>query len=206
MEAVAEPPHRIAPAAVFHNPAIACIVMRLAKNLTKKYISGNTLSYNDNPSIEDYIKVGGLTKQQVKYFIKFCRGGFKGSVDMITEWKVKKSLSASVMHPDIVFRDSWDRSIRSVLRNNINKIEITKPVTILLYGLSHRIHGSNKCTIPLSTSDMVTSKPIWNRNRSVLQIGVSFDRRHMDSSVGLSFTNAFGKVLVSEIQKQLQEV
>lgn len=106
----------------------------------------------------------------------------------------------------MLFRDSWDREVRSVLRSNIGKIEINRPITVMMYGLSNKNYGTNKCTIPTALSCIVNSKPIWNQDKSILQVGVSFNRRHVNSLISESFTKSFSNSLTIAIQKLLQEV
>ena len=95
--------YRTPPAAVFQNPAISCIVLTLARNLTKNYLNAATFEYdNRNLTLEDYIKYGGLTKQQAKYYITFCKK--YNEIDSISKsWKVHKCLPRNNV-PKLVFK------------------------------------------------------------------------------------------------------
>lgn len=193
--------YRSPPAAIFQNPAITCIVLKLARNLTKKYLNGDFLSYNDTPTEEDYIKVGNITKSQAKYFIKFCNGGYKSSNNVVKEWLQPRAPDKVISYPSVIFRDSWYSDIRRNLRKELGKISVSRPITVVLYGLSNKVHGINKCTLPMGNiSSIAVSKPIWNSDRTSLQVGVSFDRRHDNYDI------VFGNALVKTIAEKLQEV
>ncbi len=80
--------YRSTPSAVFQNPVITHIVLTLMKNLSEKYFNQETLTYNDNPTDEDYIKVGGLSARQVKYFRTFCEK-YRPEKSVRASWKVQ---------------------------------------------------------------------------------------------------------------------
>lgn len=201
--------YRSTPANVFQNPAIACIVMKLVKNLTKKYLSGEVLSYNDNPTKEDYIRIGGITSSQARYFMKFCSNK-QLSNDISKDWKLKV-IKESCMNPIVEIRDYWDSNVARHLKQEIGKIRVNRPIKVVLYGLSKERFGNNACTLPACTlplrglTKIVESKPLWNSDKTIFQVGVTFDRRHLDSSLGTPFGDLFGKALVQEIEKYIQE-
>ncbi|MEN3051337.1 MAG: hypothetical protein ABC596_05965 [Candidatus Methanosuratincola petrocarbonis] len=65
--------YRSLPAAVFANPKITKITLKLARNLAWAYLQKSVLEYNDPPTAEDYRRLGKLTAREVEYFLAFLR-------------------------------------------------------------------------------------------------------------------------------------
>jgi hypothetical protein len=193
--------YRSTPAAVFQNPAIAYIVLKLVKNLCEKYLNQEVLEYSDVPTLQDYMTVGGLTKNQAKYFTKFC-SCHKPTQSIRSSWKVPpaKISSNPAYSLDIEFRDEWHRGVSTEIRESLLSIgiETKQPILVSLYGLSAE-RGDNTSTIQLNNCRRLPvdsiPKPIWRDN--VLNIGFSIDMR-----VG-GIRNSQIRELIREIQSQL---
>ena len=170
--------YRTCPAAVFQNPAASCIVMKLAKNLTKKFVTEQEMTYRNSPTIEDYINVGGLSRSQATYFWNFCRTSFKPAESIVAAWRIKKA-PITFYVPTLVFKDVWSEEAKSIIQRILSSenIKFKKQITIEYYGLKER-RGTNLCTIGTwSTSRHPPTKETWVSPTSV-RIGLSFDRRN----------------------------
>lgn len=177
--------YRSAPAAIFHDPAIACICMKLARNLTIRYLNEEVLQYNEVPNIDDYISVGGLSKQQSIYFMKFCKS-YKPTKSIIASWRLSKKEKKKVVENNLVeliFQDTWDERCKAyITRHVIKELReiVTSPIIIKLYGLGES-KGRNLCTIPTGGCtgeyEGQLTKPLWNPETRLLNIGLSYDRR-----------------------------
>ena len=110
------------------------------------------------------------------------------------------------MNPIVEIRDYWENSVARHLKQEIGKIRVNRPIKVVLYGLSKERFGTNACTLPIyGLTRIVESKPLWNSDRTIFQVGLTFDRRHLDTSLGASFGDLFGRSLVKEIEKHIQE-
>ena len=172
--------YRSTPAAVFQNPAMTFVTLRLVKNLCEKYFNQDTLEYNARPTLDDYINVGGLTKNQAKYFMRFCEN-YMPMKSIRASWKVPAApvVMANTFPLNIEFRDDWHDEVAFRIREELSasNIETVRPVVISFYGLKAD-RGENMSTIPLSGSSVIGGqfpKPVWRDN--VLNIGFSLDMR-----------------------------
>lgn len=170
--------YRSTPSAVFQNPMITHITLKLLKTLCERYFNGETISYHDIPSKEDYINVGNLTKRQTEYFMEFCNN-YKPQKSIRESWKVKPadvSLS-EIFHPEVSFRDEWDPEVERHIREDVQELNIDNPINIVFYGLN-RERGEYTCTIPIAESralDRPFPRQQWDGN--TLQVGLSRDFR-----------------------------
>jgi len=178
--------YRTPPSAIFMNPAIANICMKLARNITKKYLNSESFEYDNRKLTEsEYVTIGGLSKQQAKYFMKFCRE-YKPTRSVRASWKVKKINTSKI---NIVFRDSWNITIKETLSEFITKELkgiVKLPITIKLYGLGEK-RGTNLCTLKTLYTEIYNnvSLPTWVPETRTLNVGMSFDRRQNLSYVFL---------------------
>jgi hypothetical protein len=193
--------YRTPPASVFQNPAIAFIVMKLVGNLAKKYLTSEVFEYdNENLSVEDYIKYGGLTKNQAKYFVKFC-ACYKPAKSLTASWKLSKTRQTNAL--TIVFKDTWESYIKELITKGLSNVRANYPTTIVFYGLSEKKYGKNKATIGISDSSVVPGKvSTWNPEKRILSIGLSYDRRnHLTYS-----ESVFMQSLFEAVYQKLEEV
>ena len=169
--------YRTCPAAVFQNPAASCIVMKLAKNLVEKFVNAETMTYRNRPTIDDYIEVGGLSKQQATYFWNFCRVNFRPAKSIVAAWRIKKTLP-TLYEPTIVFKDVWSEDAKAIIQRILSgqNIKFKREITIEYYGIKEK-RGFNLCTIGTwSTSRLSPLKEPWP-SANLVRIGVSYDRR-----------------------------
>jgi len=173
--------YRSTPSAVFQNPRMTHITLTLMKNLCEKYFNSDPIKYNDRPTVQDYINLGGLSENQVKYFMDFCNG-YKPQKSIRASWKVPAApisdISVSRHIPAIEFRDDWNSDNQALITEAINEsINTSLPITISLYGL-HRDRGENRCTLPIEgCSSVERPLPRATMRNNVLSIGFSLDIR-----------------------------
>jgi len=172
--------YRTPPSAVYQNPQIAYIVFKLAKNLSEKYFNQEQLKYEERPTIQNYVDVGGLTEKQATYFMKFINE-YKPETSLRSAWHVKPAPIGVIDRSNIVveFHDEWAPGTSQILMDEIiDAINPSIPVTISFYGLSEE-RGSDRCTLAVSGFDRIPTerlpKPHWSGN--VLNVGVSRNRR-----------------------------
>jgi len=193
--------YRTAPSAVFQNPAITYITLRLVQNLCEKYFQEHTLEYESRPTIQDYINVGGLTKQQANYFVKFI-SGYKPTKSIKASWHVAEQVEVKPPLVTVIFSDKWSPYVRQWIKKYISeKVKVSLPITIKMYGLGHQ-RGVNLCTIPTSKTTVVSSipHPVWNASSRTLQVGLSYNRRTSEG-----FSTLFGQELVIGITTYINE-
>lgn len=183
-EAIRSQPHgfeyRSTPAAVFQNPRIAYIVFKLAKNLSEKYFNQETIKYEERPTIQNYIDVGGLTEKQATYFMKFIED-YKPEVSLRSAWKVEAAPVDLTFQNNITveFHDEWDPIVSRALQESIqDAVMSNRPVVVSFYGLNED-RGTDICTLPCSGFNTMFDnipKPYMSSG-NVLNIGVSRNRR-----------------------------
>jgi len=195
--------YRTCPAATFQNAAISCIIMKLAKNLTRKFIDEQEMTYRNNPTIEDYIRVGGLSKSQATYYWNFCRTSFKPAESIVAAWRIKK-VPVEFYEPTLVFKDSWNPEAKALIQRMLTRgnIKFRQQFIIEYYGLKER-RGTNLCTIGTwSTSRHSAVKDAWP-NSTTVRIGLSFDRRnnHCTESFVMDLLRATKNFINSKINE-----
>ena len=203
--------YRSMPAAVFQNPIIAHCVLKVAKNLCAKYFAGETFVYNEEPTNEDYITIGGLTKKQADIFTKFVAHDFRPVKSICAAWKVPKpvvaeltelgrSICNATTNVTIRFRDHWSTTARRYISEKARNIVSERPITVVFYGLS-RDRGDDVCTLANSLCETLehgdSPFPTWQDGNQILNIGIARNRR--DSNV----TNTFVGVLIRAINQEI---
>jgi hypothetical protein len=204
LSAVRSQPHgfeyRTTPAAVFQNPRITHIVFLLMKNLCEKYFNQDTLEYNDIPTAKDYITVGGLSENQAKYFLNFCKD-YKPDTSIRAAWKVPPASMSGLINCvlTVEFNDSWNVDVQQRFLDMVNEqITSVNSVTIDFYGLS-RERGSHIATIYINDVECISRdnlpKPIWRNN--TLHIGFSSDirSRGLTTSQQMSLADSISELI-----------
>ena len=178
LSAVRQQPHgfeyRTCPAAVFQDPGITTIVLKLARNLVKNYIYEKTMVYHSNPTVDEYVQIGGLTRQQAKYFKKFC-DGFRPTNCLSETWKLQKTRHWHDV--EITFENVWADSAKSYINSRLRNIKVKKPLSLTLYGLGEKKYGQRSCTIAVPSFRQVIGP-----RTSDHEIGVSYDVRTGESA------------------------
>ena len=145
--------YRTPPAAVFANPKVARIVLKLARNLVTVFYSGKPVEYNNPPQEADYVKVGGLTENEAEYFLAFFS---KRQEDQRFWIRAAWGLGSPVSGPTVIFRDEWLPQNRETLYTRLKKLP--KRTKVVLYGLSAQ-RGS-VATIPgIPGADVLSDPP-----------------------------------------------
>jgi len=137
--------------------------------------------------------------------MKFCNGGFKPTKSIIATWKIAKKpekVNTTIWHTPIVrFQDTWQDHVKTALSQKIGSIKSKHPINIVMYGLSAKRFGMDKCTIPSSAVMVEGTKPTWVPETRTFNIGVSYDRRHI-----YSYTNWFETTLVNAMKQKITEL
>jgi len=182
--------YRSPPSAIFQNPAITYIVLKLVKNLCRKFFDCEAMQYHDDPTIEDYVTVGGLTKPQATYFMKFCNS-YQAKNSIVASWKIMNK-------PTVTFRNDWTTEAKKYYRTEFANCQFLVPFNIELYGIG-RSNGDRLCTIKTSYTEQYAGKPIWNSKNNKISIGVSWDLRH-------TVEKAFIKELCEETKNYIKNL
>ncbi len=192
--------YRSTPSAVFQEPRICYITLKLVENICSKFFNAETMKYNDKPTLNDYMTIGGLTKPQATYFMKFCRN-YEHSKSVRASWKVEPApiREEEALKVRVIFRDDWETSnkvrITTALENGLN---IDEPFTITLYGLREE-RGQCLCTVQLSgLTEYDAIRPTWEGRRHLV-IGFSYDIRKY------GIPNEVLSELVAKIQTTINE-
>lgn len=192
--------YRTTPAAVFQNPAITFIVLQLVKNLCERYFSQEEFEYENVPTIQDYIKIGGLTNNQAKYFLKFC-GNYKSQKSIRSSWKVPSAPIKNIKTHSlkIEFRDDWYSGVAEQITREFdrNAIETIRPIKISFYGLKPE-RGESSCTIPMGDLKTVSGpKPLLENDTLNIGFGI-----HIRLHTGIGHEKR--RILVTTIREYLK--
>jgi len=155
--------YRTPSAAIFSNPEIARISLKIAKLIGERV--GETIVYNYPPTKEDYIKLG-LTDDQAEYFLTFTQGR-KQFESILGFWGIKKENRVIIR-----FRDEWSYAVKSKIKREIGKAfpKLKKNVGITLFGLASERGNVN--TIPVEGY-----KVIDHEKANTNTIGVAYNIR-----------------------------
>lgn len=168
--------YRTPPAAIFADPRMAEITLKLARNLVSRVLNaprGETITYHLPPYLREYVTIGGLTREEARYFAKFRRRWREYPVRSIrAAWGLgEPELGA----PVIVFHDDWDSSAREAYRErlmgNATFREVASGMAVVLYGLA--AERGDVATIPIEGFGVLESPPHSTRPRpSAVAIGL----------------------------------
>jgi len=154
--------YRSPPAAVFAEPRMAEIVLKLARNLVSRVLNaprGETIVYHSPPYAREYIKIGGLTREEVKYFLRFRRRWRKEKIPSLrAAWGLGEAVLSA---PRLFFRDEWDfaarREYEQRLMGDETFREVAAGITVVLYGLAE--DRGEVASIPIEGFDLLESPP-----------------------------------------------
>ena len=169
--------YRTTPASVFQNPMITFIVLKLVKNLSEKFFNEEQIEYNDEPTDEDYIRVGGLLPSEVKKFREFC-ANYMPTTSIRKSWKVAPaSETTRLLIPIVEFHDAWAVPVKeSLLDAMMSGIQMEHEYKITFYGLAE-----DRCTASATIqmehlNHYENIRPKWSSDRH-LNVGISYDLR-----------------------------
>jgi len=81
--------YRVIPAAVWSHPRMARITLQIAKAIVQRLANGEELEYNDPPTVEDYQKVAGLSRAEVRFFLRFCERRLHERFQVFAAWRME---------------------------------------------------------------------------------------------------------------------
>lgn len=123
--------YRTPSAAIFANPEIAKISLKIAKLIGEKAGKNQVIEYNSPPEKEDYVKLG-LTEKQAEYFLDFTKGD-KVFPSILGFWGIKRR-----HHIFIRFNDEWKFWVKDKIERKLNEDfpKLKMDVKLGLFGLS----------------------------------------------------------------------
>lgn len=128
--------YRTPPALIFATPDIARISLKIAKNVTDEFFKQKEITYNIPVTMEDYMRIAKLTKEEAEIFKDFITSPhkYKGK-SVIYSWTGKEIKKQTLY---LVFKDEWNSRIKTAVekafRSEFCK-KREKKITIVLYGL-----------------------------------------------------------------------
>lgn len=166
--------YRSTPAAVFAEPHIANITMKMMKNLCEKYFNEERISYNDQPTIDDYINICGLTKKQANYFLDFCNNYSAKRNSIRASWKVPITKSLPTEYPIVCeFQGSWDKYVSNNIETLLDEFCVSMEGFKVHFYILPEVVGDVTCTIPVMGIDQFINSSICTWQGKTMQIGLS---------------------------------
>lgn len=140
-----EQPHGIeyrpVPASYLLNPDFAYLTFKIAKNVTETLLNEEKVEYNDEPGLEDYVKIAKLAEDEYRRFIRHIENYKKYRGNPIN----KNWISIEDIPFIVRFGDEWNEENKKLFSKCIKKYEIElkrkEIFEIVLYGLK-RERGS----------------------------------------------------------------
>jgi len=80
--------YRVIPTAVWSHPRMARITLQIAKALVQRLANGEELEYNEPPTVEDYCRIAGLSRAEVKFFLRFCEQRRHERFQVFAAWRL----------------------------------------------------------------------------------------------------------------------
>jgi len=187
--------YRTPSSAIFLYPDIAKIILKLAKNITEKAIKNKVVKYNASfPTIDDFIKVGGLTRKEAEKLINFYGEKHYLGYRLYDYWLVdnKKAYARKTYPLNLNFSDEWDDKVKALLVKWAYHLKLKKAITINLFGLRENRGKVNTIKVP-------GYQVIEHTNANDYRVGVAWEIRH-----GANVLKFF-KALRLHIRKILKE-
>jgi len=166
--------YRSTPAAVFAEPHIANITMKLTKNICEKYFNEEKINYEDRPTIDDYITIGGLTKKQATYFLEFCGKYTPKRNSIRASWKVPIIKKPIMEYPvTCKFSGDWYEYVSNAIEEQLSEFDVPVEGFEVHFYILPDVIGKFVCTIPIKDLDQYidSSMKVWEDK--TLNIGFS---------------------------------
>ncbi|MCD6125283.1 hypothetical protein J7J62_08965 [bacterium] len=187
--------YRTPSAAIFLNPNIAKIVLKLVKNIVIKAIKEKIIKYNASfPSIDDFMKVGGLTKKEAEQLINFYGNKHYLGYRLYDYWLIDKNkkYQRKTYPLNLSFSDEWDDTVKNLLNKWACHLRLNRLISITLFGLREDRGKVNTIKVP-------GYEVIQHESANDYRIGVAWEIRH-----GANVLKFF-KALRLHIRKILKE-
>lgn len=198
-----EQPHgfeyRSCPSAIMSNPVIARIAFKILREVTKYYLTHETMEFNDIFTVEDYVKYAGLTEDEARAYLGFAEDYINNDrgrrimaywlADMQTVQptrNVASEYSGEIPFADgsVIFNsgDSFSEQVitglESMVMAYLNKVRV--PVCVNFYGLA--ASRGSVSTIRLgdhyrTIRNVPVNFPMRNRATMTVNIGLPYDIR-----------------------------
>jgi hypothetical protein len=189
--------YRTPSAAIFRNPRFAEVVLELAGNIAKKLVTGTEITYDVPISVEELVRIGGLSKKKAKLFLEECEAKPpEWSECLLAAWGVKvPPLEPPKPKIEIFFEDDWYSNIRTMLSKQMSGVIVDKNVRLTCFGLNRR--RGNVFTFPVPGIEEIPPPHSGTTN----YYGFSYDFR-----VGHLDTKTMEKIVAAFLQKVQQDL
>jgi hypothetical protein len=221
--------YRSLPSAVMATPEIMRIALDISKGIIKYYLSHDMVEYNDVPTVDDYVRITGITAEDAQQYLAFA-GVYRtlNAQKIIANWTTPvpyvpptPSTTSTAgfcstgdrvipMPGEVVFWDDWDNGamgwLRQKLRSYMIRYDIHMPV--VLYGLSQS--RGMVCTIGIRRHDEILrlsqhQMPRRTVENGVMYIGIPYTIR-IDHTVFNSMAVALYESIIFTIRRKWNEL
>ena len=138
--------YRTPSAVIFADPTIARISLKIIQNITKLAIQKKEISYEQPPTVEDYCRVGKLSKMEVEQFLNFTRNAQKYKTSILGFWKVVPARKTWSL--ELRFEDEWDPEVMNLMKRVVKRWRLRKPLRVTLFGLHEKRGKVNTIRVP----------------------------------------------------------
>ena len=190
--------YRTPPAALFHNPIMTELGMRIIRRLTEAFISAAELTYTAPPKEDDYVVLGILTKEEYCLFIKMIsalRKKKKSPEPMMSLW------GKAATPVKVLYKDEWASNIRQLfeigLGAGLNHTSLNGKV-VVLYGLS--VNRGEVATIPVEGYG-IWSHPYPTEGGRLIPIGLPYNLRMGKGDAVREKVDIALKAIIEEVKR-----
>lgn len=156
--------YRTPPAAIFAEPRVAEIVLKLARNLVDRVLNSppsEVIRYSRPPTVADYVNVGGLTREEVRYLNTIVRQWKTAGVPRSIRWgwglPEPEPAELEVRFGDDWAEDAW-RYYQNQLLAQAQERGIGRGIVLYLYGLG--ASRGEVATIAIEGFEVLVPPPI----------------------------------------------
>jgi len=149
--------YRTVPTAVWSHPRMAQITLTMAKALVQSLANGKVLEYNEEPTVEDYVRLTGVGEKDVRFFLGFCKKTLHRKFTVAAAWKLdidESPATAVKLAAGSVFEPWAMDEVRTVFQ------DVRLMSRILLFGLSEQ--RGNVFNFPCSLGKTIKFCGGWN--------------------------------------------
>jgi len=177
--------YRTPPAAIYHDPEMLHVCLKMARNLAEIYLSQTeALAYEEPPSQDDYIRLAGITYEEYKYFKNFISAYRKLPATrkraVIATWlNIPHDERPRAVRTQFYFRDTWNEDAREAMNAALAGTRARYIHTVYLYGISASKRGIVCSHLVKGTGWPILLKPPYNRIRGdAMYIGLPATARY----------------------------
>ena len=126
--------YRTPPSAIWKNPAITKVVLKLVYNLATNLINNLGLEFPTPVEKETLVVIGGLSDKEANIFLQECAKPAPDNTEcLLAAWERQRTVPKPKIR--ITFRDSWHSSIKTILNRELSKVAVSSNINLTFYGL-----------------------------------------------------------------------